>query len=323
MMTNNSEDSVKESVLINVFEMFVKRLDEMQDSINKMNNYLINEARYKTNDIIAGSIFNYPFEIHNFNFDKKMYAYVYIKLNNNPSDVSLYDIWWSIFDNERISIDDWNDKRVSLKKNLDAFMLNHFGKERFDEMKKKLKLYIDDTDVKDEYQNYVTCKHYDIDTLYDYLPEYVINEFVTKQEKTNGNFKSFNHLNYCISINFANENKSMFIDELVDDLLVKLGRLGYKPNDFQYIKIVGTDYFMHNLLSFYDMNVPCTNKEKQQSQTKDYIEQLCHCTREKMRAQLVEYAMSKNADLPFFEDMEDFTFIMETLRYTDDDETQN
>ena len=101
---------LSENVLINVFEMLIDRLDNMNVNINKMNNYLINEARFKTNNIISGGIFNYPFEIQNYKFDKKNYAFVTIKLNDNLNHKTLYDIVWSILTNETLT--DYSESKL-------------------------------------------------------------------------------------------------------------------------------------------------------------------------------------------------------------------
>lgn len=314
MTTNNGEQLVSESVLINVFEMLVKRLDEMQDSICKMNTYIVNEARNKTNDVIEGSIFNYPFEVHNHNFCRTMFAYVYIKLNNKRKDVSLYDIFWSFWENDRISIDKMSGHQQNLRNKIGNFMKETLGIEKYNEIKQGLEHYVSDTDSEEDNEKYLCCSYYGIDTLYDYLPEYILNEFMIRNEHVQ-NFKSFNHTGYCMSIRYASEyNNLLYVDQLIDDIIVKLKKYGYQPGDFEYIKVVGLDTHMHNLLSFYDMNVPCSEVEKQRQQVEEYVDKLCNCTRERLIDTILEYVTTKNLDIPIFNNIEDFEFIMELLR---------
>lgn len=311
MKTNNREQTVSESVLINVFDMLVKRLDEMQDSISKMNTYIINEARNKTNDVIEGSIFNYPFEVHNHNFFKTMFAYVYIKLNNEKTDVSLYDIFWSLWEKDPHMM---SDNQQNIRNNIVKFMQETLGIEKYNEIKKGLDCYVSESDSEEDTEKFLCCSHYGIDTLYDYLPEYVLNEYIIKNE-TVKNFKSFNHTGYCISIRYASEyNNLLYVDQLIDDILVKLKKYGYKPNDIEYIKVVGLDTHMNNLLSFYDMNVPCSEVEKQRQKVENYINKLCNCSRERLIDTILECVTSKNLDLPIFNCIEDFEFIMDILR---------
>lgn len=291
---------LNENVMINVFDMLIKRIDSLQDSVNKTNSYLLNEARYKTNNIICGSIFNYPFEIHNYKYDKKMYAYIQIKLHHNKNNMSLYDNWWDIWNSEDLS------KSNSMTQKLKIFMVDHFGNKMFNDIEQGIKDYFrleDDT--------FITCKYYGIDSLYDYLPEYILNIFMTNHEKIPG-FKSFNHIEDTININFRTPHRALYIDELIDYTLARLECYGYKRCDIACMKIVGLDYAMHHLISFYDMNVECVNKEKQENAVKEYIEKLCSCTRDKLRSTVIEHGAERPM-LPIFSNIDNAVFILNVL----------
>lgn len=309
------ESCVKESVLINVFEMFIKRLDELQDSVNRMNNYLINEARFKTNDVISGSVFNYPFEIHNYKFDKKMYAYVYIKLLNKEGAVSLYDLWWNIWDPNHVPIIFLTDKDKVQQKELNDFMLFHFGTDKYNKIKEGIQIYLNDKKSEGDEDKFISCLYYDIDTLYEYLPEYVLNAYITINEKIQ-NFKSFNHLNYCIGINYVND-QAIYIDELIESVLTSLKKFGYKSNDIQCIKVFGLDNNLQKLLSFYDMSMSCNDIKKRRFLVQEYVNNLCYCTRDKIRDSILDFLVSKNTELPFFDDIDEVAYILDILKIPD------
>ncbi len=298
-----NESLVKESVLINVFEMFIKRLDELQDSINRMNNYLINEARYKTNDIISGSVFNYPFEIYNYKFDRKKYAYVYIKLTNDM--ISLYDIIWNIWDNNLNDNVNYTNYVKLVQNNLEKFMHIHFGEERYKELVVNISKYLNE---KEQDEKYISCEYNNIDSCYEYLPEYILNQYIT----TNiSNFKSFNHQNYCISINYVSEN-DLYVDELVGNVLLNLKQYGYKANNIEYIKVYGLDVNLHNLISCYDMNI--CDKNKRRDIIRDYLNGLCYCAKDKIRDTILDFLVSNNTDLPFFQDLDEVAYILDLLK---------
>lgn len=291
---------VSENVLINVFDMLIERLDVMSDNINKMNTYLINEARYKTNNIISGGIFNYPFEIQNYKFDKKNYAFVTIKLNDNLEHKTLYDIVWSILLNEKL--DEYNEDK--LQNTIIDFIKNSLGIDFYNNILQGVKIYMDE-----EKEEYLSCKKYDLDTIYEYLPEFIINEFVTKNEK-NQHFKSFNHVSYAINISFIHQNKTLYIDELLDIILSNLKQYGYNISDINTIKIVGLDYFMHNLITFYDINE--LNHELVKPKVSEYIKQLCPCICEKIRNNIMEHGRECKI-LPIFKNIEIISFLMDIL----------
>ncbi len=299
------ETTVKESVLINVFEMFVKRLDDLQDSINRMNNYLINEARFKTNDIISGSIFNYPFEIYNCKFDKKRYAYVYIKLLNKENSMTLYDIIWNIWDtNNQLNL---TPSQECQQKKLQEFMQKHFGEDKYKEIIEGIKLYLTESESDDKY---ITCNYHNIDTIYEYLPEYIINLYMTQNENIQ-EFKSFNHLNYCIGINYVNENE-IYVDELLKSILDILKKYNYSADNIEYVKVYGIDYNLHKLITFYDSNIS-TNKNKR-ILIAEYVDGLCYCIRDRIRETILDFLISKNTDLPFFEDLDEIAYLLDILR---------
>jgi hypothetical protein len=294
------ESVLSETVLINVFDMLIDRLDTMNDNISKMSIYLINEARFKTNNTISGGIFNYPFEIHNYKFDKKNYAFVTIKLNNNLNHKTLYDIVWCILTNEKL--DDYNELKV--QNSIINFIKSFFGINLYNKMIEGVKLYIDE-----EKEEYLTCKNYKLDTIYEYLPEFIINEFITKNEKIQY-FKSFNHVSYAINISFIDQTKTLYIDELIDSILLNLKAYGYSASDINSIKIVGIDYFINNLISFYDMNE--INYDVVKPKVIDYIKQLCPYSREKIRTILIKYDRDCQL-LPIFKNIENIKFLIDTL----------
>jgi hypothetical protein len=297
---------VSESTLIDVFDMLIKRLDTVQDTIAKMNAYLMNEARYKTNNIISGSIFDYPFEIHNYKFDKKRHAYIHITLNGNGDRTTLYDILWSIWD-PSYTTGQLTRKQEKIKNNLREFMIALFGENTFESIVTNAQRFLQN----DKEEQYITCKYYNIDTLYDHLPEYILNEFMTKHEKLPG-FKSFNHVDDILTVSYAHPHKNLFVDELLNVIIKHLSDYDYNVSDIQSVQIIGLDFFLQNLLCFYDMVGECGDKAKQQAQAADYINQLCLCTRDRLRNLLLEHG-SESPLLPIFKNMEDVSFLLDML----------
>jgi hypothetical protein len=304
MGVNKDITLLNKNVMINVFEMLINRIDNMNDNINKINTYLVNEARFKTNNIIDGCIFNHPFEIQNYNFDKKNYAFITIKLNDKLNHRTLYDIIWSILLNEEIT--DYREAKI--QNSMIDFIKNSFGIDLYNKIVDGIKLYIDE-----ENEDYLTCKKYDIDTTYEYLPEFIINEFVIKNDQ-NQYFKSFNHVSYGINISFINQNKSIYIDELIDLILLSLKQYGYNALDINNIKIVGLDYFMYNLISFYDINE--LNHDLIKPKVIDYIKQLCQCVKDKLRKTIMDHSRECKI-LPIFKNIEIIEFLMDILEPDD------
>jgi hypothetical protein len=297
---------VSESVLIDVFDMLIKRIDQIQDTITKMNTYLVNEARFKTNNIISGSIFDYPFEIENYKFDKKRYAYISIQFQPDRDVVTLYDLLWSVWDESYIK-SELTYQQMKIRENLRQFLRELFDESMLEKIETGIKSYLSD----ERNEHYMSCNTYEIETLYDHLPEYIINEFITKKEKISF-FKSFNHIDNVLSINFVHPHKTMFVDELIHQVLKVLHEYGYRDSDIQNVKIVGLDFFLHTLLSYYDMNGECSSKSEQRRQVTEYVSQLCHCTRDRIRNTLLEHG-NENHILPFFSSIEDVAFLLDVL----------
>ena len=127
---------VSDSILIDVFEMLINRIDTMNDTVSKMSDYLVSDARFKTNNIISGKIFNYPFEIQNYKFDKKRFAFVSIKLKDKLSHKTLYDIIWAVLSDEEII--DYRDSKImeKMKENIKK----EFGLDKYNEFLKGIKI---------------------------------------------------------------------------------------------------------------------------------------------------------------------------------------
>lgn len=291
--------SVSESTLITVFEMMIKRIDEMQDSINKMNTYLITDARYKTNNVLSGKIFNYPFEIHNFNLDKKQYAYIYIKFDSKT--MNLYSLWWSIFD-KSYDITILNHTQERIRSILEELTIKYIGEEN----RKNILKYIDNNE---DNIKYITCTEYNIDTIYNNLPEFIINEYITKINK-NKFFKSTYHQDYTLSINFISE-ANLFIDEIIQTVLNYTDQYGYKHSDIEYIKIVGIDCYIHDLLEFY--NSRPENKIVQKNKLQEYITNLTENEKKRLKNLLLTYSNYCPIILPFFENVNDTVFLLDLL----------
>lgn len=291
--------SVPESTLITVFEMMINRIDELQDSVNKMNTYLITDARYKTNNVLSGKIFNYPFEIHNFNLDKKQYAYIHIKFNNNV--MNLYNLWWSIFDNS-YDISNLNIMQEKIRIILEELTIKYIGEKN----RANIKKYIDDNE---DNIAYITCSYYDIDTLFNNLPEFIINEYITKINN-NKFFKSTYHQDYSMSINFISDI-DLFIDEIIKKVLEYTDQYGHKHNDIEYIKIVGIDYHVHELLELY--NARPENKIIQKNKLQEYIKNLTENEKRKLKNLLLTYSNYCPIVLPFYENVNDTVFLLDLL----------
>lgn len=301
--------SVQESTLITVFEMMIKRIDDLQDSINKMNTYLITDARYKTNNVLSGQIFNYPFEIHNFNLDKKQYAYIYIKFSNKT--MNLYNLWWSIFD-KSYDITNINHIQEQIRTILEELTIKCIGEKNRENILK----YIENNE---DNIKYITCSHYEIDTLFNNLPEFIINEYITKINN-NKSFKSTYHQDYSASINFMSET-DLFIDEIIRKVLEYTDKYGYKHTDIEYIKIVGIDYYIHDLLEFY--NSRPENKIIQKNKLQEYIKNLTENEKKRLKNLLLTYSNYCPIILPFFENVNDTLFLLDLLDAEDNDLLNN
>lgn len=267
--------SVQESVLINVFEMFIKRMDRLSDIITRMETYLIEDARHKSNNAIySGVIFGFPkLEIQNFNFHK--HGYVYMKFQIRQGVNTLYNKLLNIL----------KGKEDSMCADLQKFI-----KEKIPNYD-----YLEDNDKCTDYK----CNDYNIDTLYEYLPEYILNEYITKKLCLN-DFVSFNHTEF-ITIHYENKNE-LYIDELLKKVFTELEKVGYTANDFVTVNIVGLDKYLHNLIKIYDMHTPSSNVEKQHELMKNYIDSLCLCEKRELSTSILECLTAQNITLPIFND---------------------
>jgi hypothetical protein len=267
---------VSDSILIDVFEMLINRIDTMNDTVSKMSDYLVSDARFKTNNIISGKIFNYPFEIQNYKFDKKRFAFVSIKLKDKLSHKTLYDIIWAVLSDEEII--DYRDSKImeKMKENIKK----EFGLDKYNEFLKGIKIYLTD-----ENEEYLTCKKYNIDTIYEYLPEYLINKFVVStQEKPI--FNTFNHIGYNMNISFEND-ENIYIDDLINKIMDNMKQYGYTINDINEMKIVGLDSIFYNFIKLYNLNE--FNHELIKPHITKYLDELCPCIKEKIKASILEY----------------------------------
>lgn len=282
---------VNDSTLINVFEMLINRIDIMNYTVNKMNNYLVSEARFKTNNIISGEIFNYPFEIQNYKFDKKRFAFVSIKLKEKLSHKTLYDIIWTILSDEEIV--NYKDSKIMelMKENIKK----EFGLDKYNEFLEGIKIYL-----MHENEEYLTCKKYNIETIYEYLPEYLINNFViATQEKPN--FNTFNHIGYNMNISFEND-ENIYVDDLINKIMDNIKQYGYIINDINEMKIVGLDSVFYNFVKLYNLNE--INHELIKPHITKYLDELCPCIKDKIKRSIIEYINDDCQILPILNNKE-------------------
>lgn len=292
---------VSDEVLIDVFEMLIKRIDTMNDTIEKMNDYLVSEARFKTNNIISGKIFNYPFEIQNYNFAKKRHAFISIKLKDKLHHKSLYDITWSLLMNEELS--EYTDiKNMELIKDS---IINTLGEEALIKMQEGINLY-----VNEEREEYLTCKKYNIDTIYEYLPEYLINNFIILGNEKNSYIKSFNHVSYNINICIETV-ENLYIDDVIELILNSLRPYRYNTNDIQEVKIVGMNLITHEFIKNYYMNE--LNLDLIKEKMKDYINKKCSCIKEQIKVDIIEYIKSGCQIIPILSNIDMIEFILVLL----------
>jgi len=296
---------VSDEVLIDVFEMLIKRIDTMNDTIEKMNDYLVSEARFKTNNIISGKIFNYPFEIQNYNFSKKRHAFISIKLKDKLHHKSLYDITWSLLMNEELS--EYTDtKNMELIK---ESIINTLGEEALIKMQEGIKIYLNE-----DKEEYLTCKKYNIDTIYEYLPEYLINNFIILRNE-NSYIKSFNHVSY--NINISTETvENLYIDDVIELILNSLQPYSYNANDIQEVKIVGMNSITHEFIKNYYMNE--LNLDLIKEKMKDYINKKCYCIKEQIKVHIIEYIKSGCQIIPILSNIDMIKFILALLEDTED-----
>jgi hypothetical protein len=301
--------SVSESVLINVFDMLVKRIDVMTDLVTKLNSFMINETRGKTDNytIAPNFIFNYPFEIQNVKFDRCMYGYVHMKLKTDA--MSLHDIWWSLWEKD-YNTNGLTQTQLAVREKLYSFVLSHFSAELYAKVCNGLHQYKETDD-----ESLLTCQYYGIDTLHDQLSEYVLNEFMTKGEQIK-EFKSFNHSDIFININCAYEQNSLYIDELIQTILSQLSSYGYKPNDFIYVKVVGLDFDMSQLVDVcrFDVSYDSADlKTMRREKACKYINTLCSCAKRRLRLCMMDLVTNGKDTSILFSNFEDIFFLLDKL----------
>jgi len=282
---------ISDSILIDVFDMLINRIDTMNDTVNKMSDYLVSEARFKTNNIISGKIFNYPFEIQNYKFDKKRFAFVSIKLKEKLSHKTLYDIMWAVLSDEELT--DYRDSKIMklMKENIKK----ELGDDIYNKFLDGIKIYL-----KDENEEYLTCKKYDIDTIYEYLPEYLINRFVlaTQEQPL---FSAFNHIGYNMYISFENY-ENIYVDDLINKIIDNIKQYEYTMNDISEIKIVGLDYQFYNFIKLYNLNE--FNHELIKPHITIYLDDVCPCIRIKIKDNILQYINDNCQILPILNNKE-------------------
>lgn len=289
---------ISESTLINVFEMVVQRLNALEISIENINKTLLYDARYKTNDIFHGEIFNYPFQIENYKLAKKKYAYVYIKLTERGDFNSLYDILMSIFDFTFIDLKTLTNKQKQTREQLKVFLQKHYSK--------VLKTLVSISVLNDKH---LTTLYHKIDSLHTNLLEHILNHFVNIDT-----FGTFNHVDNAISILFSSRSESLYVDQIIDSILTELTtRFDYKAQDIENIKIVGlSSKDLYDLVKIYDINSGCCDIDKQRAKVIDYIGKLSDTKRLELRKTLIEQGKERPI-LPIFADKKETNFICDSL----------
>jgi hypothetical protein len=292
---------ISESTLINVFEMVVQRLNAVENSLDNLNKFLIHEARYKTNNILHGGIFNYPFEIENYKFDKKQYAYIHIKLDERGDFHSLYDILMSIFDFTFLNLKSLSRKQIQLREKLKQFLKKHY--------QEVLNTLVSCSVITDK--KITTSFHSINNTLYTNILELILNHFVTSELKLEG-FKTFNHIDGTLSIIFSENHKALYIDQLLNKVIENLSILDYTPNDITHIKVVGLTKELKKIVQIYDINSGCCDIDKQRSQLIDKIAKMSESTRLELRKLIIEH-MKERPILPIFNDKKETSFLCDSL----------
>ena len=288
---------ISESTLINVFDMFVERLNNIETSIEHINKTLIYDARYKTNHVLHGSIFNYPFEIENYRLDKKKYAYVHIKFSERGDFTSLYDILMSIFDFTFINLKMLSEKQVKLRENLKKFLQKHYPR--------VLKTLVSISVLNDKH---LTTLYHKIESLHTNLLEHILAHFVEIDT-----FDTFNHVDNALSIMFSSQSESLYVDQLIDTVLFKLAEnFDYKAQDILKIRIVGLTKDLFEIAKIYDINSGCSDVDKQRSKVIDQIAKIPDNKRLELRKNILEQAKEKPI-LPIFTEKKETIFLCDSL----------
>ena len=292
---------ISESTLINVFEMVVQRLNTIENSLDNLNKFLIHEARYKTNNILHGGIFNYPFEIENYKFDKKQYAYIHIKLDERGDFHSLYDILMSIFDFTFLNLKSLTRKQIQLREKLKLFL-----KKNYEQVLNSLVSCSVLTEKK------LSTSHHAINnTLYTNVLELVLNDFIINELKLPG-FKSFNHIDGILTILFAENHKSLYVDELLEKIMNNLSILDYTPDNITHVKVVGLTRELQKIIKIYDINSGCCDIDKQRSQVIEKIAKISDLKRVDLRKLIIEH-MKERPILPIFKEKKETSFLCDLL----------
>jgi hypothetical protein len=288
---------ISESTLTNVFEMFVQRLNTIETSIETINKLMIYDARYKTNHIIHGCVFNYPFEIENYKLDKKKYAYINIRLTERGDFNSLYDILMSIFDCTFINLKALTEKQAKLREHLKKFIFQHYPQ--------VLKTLVSISALNDKH---LTPSFHKITSLYSNILEHILAHYV----KIN-TFDTFNHVQDSLSIMFSSQAEPLYVDQIIDQVLSKLAsEFDYKMHDILDIKIVGLSKELFDITKFYDINSGCADIDKQRAQIIEHIAKIPTGKRIEIRKNIIEHAKERQI-LPIFANKKEMSFLCDSL----------
>jgi len=299
---------VNENTVVEFLDVLIRRFNDLETKLDLVLDYTKNDARYKTEHEIDGSIFGFPFTIKNYGFDKKSLAHVQIGFkteNNNMHKIYLSN--WQNFDGMPTKYKPVAEKLKDMTQHLlgkhyDSFCENMKNPENI-AMALSVTSYDPDIDTKQ----------------YDMISEYVINAYITGESVRN--IMDYNQVALLANM-FYVSGPEVFIDELIQDVLDRLAPYGVSPKEIDYIQVTGISPLMRRLMRFYNKLGGCFDNEERRYLVADMIGELCSCARHSLKMELI-YNMRHRKSLPIFQEEEEFDFVMGLIKdvETSDDES--
>lgn len=288
---------IKESTVIQFIDVLIKRFNDFESKLDTVLVYTQNDARYKTEHEIDGSIFGFPFKIKNNGFDKKSLAHVQIgfkKENNNMYKIFLSN--WQV-------IEDMPSKYKQIADKLKDITITLMGDyyEKFCENVKN------GTDHALDISTYNTNINTD---QYDMISEFVINKYMTNELLTR--ISNYNQASLVANM-FYSDVEDIFVDELIKGLLEKLAPYGISASEIEYVQVTGISTTMKKLLVHFNKLGGCFDNDQRRDEVAEMLAQLCSCARNSLKMELIYHIRHKRS-LPIFQEDEELDFVMDLLR---------
>lgn len=302
------EGFVNENTVVEFLDVLIRRFNDLEAKIDLVLDYTKNDARYKTEHEIDGSIFGFPFTIKNYGFDKKSLAHVQIGFktdNNNMHKIFLSN--WQALEGFPLKYKPVAERMKDMTQNL----LGTYYESFCENMKHPENIAM---------ALAVTSYDPDIDTKqYDMISEYVINSYMTGENMRH--ISEYNQVALIANM-FYVSGPDVFIDELIKDVLDRLAPYGVSPKEVDYIQVTGISPLMKRLMKFYNKLGGCFDTEERRDRVADMIGELCGCSRHSLKMELI-YNMRHRKSLPIFQEEAEFDFVMGLLKdlETSDDES--